>query len=195
MLRQLFAVCAAASVTLVACGGSVPGDLFADSDASADGSTSKTEAGASVLPDGAVVSGPDAGTAPDGSPGTATLTCGTSVCKLPGETCCVRGGSGSSFTYACVTGTTCPNSGGGNGTAALACTGAASCSSGTVCCVSQNNNQTVSACKPTCGGNDAQLCDPSAIPTGCSAQAPCSNKQIGGWQLPPSFGTCGGKGN
>ena len=183
---RLLVLSSVAAVVFVACGGSSPGDLFA-SDASDDGGSTRVSDGATT--------GSDGSAKVDGAvPSDGGLACGATTCKIPlSEICCVAR-AGGSWTFACVAGATCPSTGGGNQPTALKCASAADCSGGTVCCVTQANNQTVSACKTACGNNDAQLCDSAASPTGCAANAPCSSNKIGDWDLPPPFATCGGKG-
>ena len=176
----------------VACGGSAPGDLFTGDGSEDGGSVIPSDGGGTTSADGAITAS-DGSARVDGAAPGASLTCGASSCKIPSETCCVAR-AGGSFTFSCVMGATCPSTGGGNQPTALKCANTASCSGGMVCCVTQANNQTVSACKTACGNNDAQLCDPAASPTGCPATAPCSSNKIGDWQLPPPFATCGGKG-
>lgn len=152
-------------------------------------------------PDGSVVA--DGGAGPDsGKPGgdTAQLACGSTSCNIPGESCCVDRVSNVVFQYTCVAGASCPVVGGGGGGGgdpgtALKCSAAANCPAGTKCCIQQNGGVTSSSCKATCGGNEAQLCDPGAATTGCSAAAPCSSNNIKDWGLPGSFATCGGVGN
>jgi len=183
---RFLALSSVAIVVLVACGGSSPGDLFA-SDASAEASTVLSDGGTSLAADGATVNTKDGA-----APSITTLACGPSACTLPGETCCVARTNGT-FSFSCVTGG-CPSTGGGNRPTALKCASSANCPGGTVCCVVQANNQTVSSCKTSCGNNDAQLCDPTASPTECTANAPCSTNKIGDWDLPSPFATCGGKG-
>jgi hypothetical protein len=87
-----------------------------------------------------------------------------------------------------------PNGNNGD-TVALKCSGAANCPAGSVCCVHQVNNGATSDCKTACGQGEAQLCDPNAAPTGCAAGVNCSSKNISDWSLPPTYATCGGKGN
>jgi hypothetical protein len=178
----------------VACGGSAPGDLFSG-DASEDGGSAIASdgGGTTSAADGAPLGSDGSAKLDSAVPSDGTLACGASSCKIPTETCCVAR-AGGSFTFSCVTGARCPSTGGGNQPTALKCANTADCSGGTVCCVTQANNQTVSACKSACGNNDAQLCDPAASPTGCPASAPCSSDKIGDWQLPSPFATCGGKG-
>jgi|GEM_PF-2098986 len=216
---RVFSVAAVVGL-VAACGGSTVSEIFDPVDASTvapDGAVI-TPDGAVVAPDGAVIP-PDAAVEPDSAvispdgavippdgavitpdgavpPGNspARLACGVFTCAIPGETCCVARGGGGAFTYGCAAGA-CPTTGGGNAPTALKCRGAANCGPGTVCCVTQNNGLTASACKASCGGNDAQLCDPAATPTGCRGGEPCSSNNIGDWRLPANYATCGGKGN
>ena len=136
---------------------------------------------------------------PDAGPGgtTGVITCGSTSCAIPAQTCCVERISNSMTSYGCAT--TCPGldaGGGGGDVTALKCSGQANCAAGTVCCVRQlNNNGAASECKASCDvNNEAQLCDLAAAVSGCTGAA-CSNNQIRDWNLPPTYATCGGKGN
>ncbi len=208
MLRSSLGVFVVVGALLAACGGSTASEIFDPIDASSDVPVATAPDGSVVVPDGSVVvpdgsvvvpdgsAGPDGATTPDAAgPGSSPsrLPCGPFTCNIPGESCCVGRTSGTT-TYACFAGGTCPVATGGN-TTALKCRGAANCGAGTVCCVTQNNTLTTSACNASCGNNDAQLCDPAAVPTGCRAAEPCSSNNIGDWRLPAPYATCGGKGN
>jgi hypothetical protein len=109
-------------------------------------------------------------------------TCGATRCGA--DTCCVAIDGGASCH------TTCPNQ-----SAALACTSSGDCASGLVCCMHKltTNNATVATCVAQCGPNDVQLCSLPSDPT-CNASEPCSSSNIKDWNLPESFGTCGGRG-
>lgn len=190
-------VCAA----LTACGSESSGiDLTAASDASSEGgpSNTTTSGGPGSGNDGGV--GAEGGIDPPGAgPGgdTKSIACGATTCPIPSEACCVSElAAGGNNSFACVVGGTCPRPAGGGVTAALACSGAANCSAGTICCVSDNNGAAASACKPSCGKNEAQLCDPKAGDAGgCTPAAPCSNDNISDWgKLPDTYATCGGQG-
>jgi hypothetical protein len=76
--------------------------------------------------------------------------------------------------------------------AALKCSGAANCASGMVCCIGPNG---ASACAASCTRDQAQLCDPNAMMSGCGDAGACSSMNIGDWGLPRTFATCGGLGN
>jgi hypothetical protein len=116
--------------------------------------------------------------------------CGPSPCAQ-GQTCCVTMAN-STPSYACLAG--CPTGGGGGpSVASLACASAADCAAGYVCCMEQSNGSTQSACASHCGVTQVQLCDPGAD-AGCPLGLPCSTSNIGDWNLPPTFGTCGGRG-
>jgi hypothetical protein len=144
--------------------------------------------------------GSDGGVNPPGAgPGgsTSQLTCGSTSCAIPAETCCVVS-SGSNTSYGCVSGTSCPapDAGAGGDSIALKCSGAANCSPGTVCCVSKQGAVATSACEVTCTASyQAQLCDLNAPSTGCPTSAACSSKNVGDWGLPSTYATCGGMGN
>jgi len=175
-MRLLFVTTAFALLSSSACGG-VP--FVADNDAGSDGGTSR-------------------GGSNDGAPGASTgsLACGTAKCSLSTDVCCVYPARQPppDFTYTC--GNSCapdPNAGGNPVT--LGCTGASACATGQVCCIWSTGSAIAAACKAACIGNDAQLCDPSAAQPGCGGGQACSAVAIADWKLPPSFGTCGGKGN
>jgi hypothetical protein len=185
-----------------------PGDGgLADGASSSGASSSGASSSSGGSSSGSV--GPDGGlNPPDAGPGgtTSQITCGATSCAIATEVCCVsRTNAGTA--YGCATGTTCPGAGGGDGggggggggggdVVALKCSGAANCAPGTVCCVDQTNNGATSACLPSCGQGQAQLCDPTAgTATGCAVNQPCSSNNIGDWGLPRTYATCGGKGN
>lgn len=138
---------------------------------------------------------------PDAGPGgdTTKIACGATSCALATDTCCVSElAAGGNNAYACTTTDAgCPPPAGGGDVVALKCSAQANCPANTVCCVRQTNNGATSECKPACGQNEAQLCDPKALDGGgCTAGNPCSNDNISDWgNLPASFATCGGKGN
>lgn len=191
---------AADSSIVVGADGSADGSLATDGGANADGALVDTGVGTDATrpADDAGVTA-DGGIDPPGAgPGgdTGSISCGATTCLLASETCCITEPAGAGDrAYACVLGSTCPAPNGGD-VVALKCTGAANCAAGTVCCVDQNNDDTTSTCKATCGGNEAQLCDPKAGDAGgCPSSDPCSNKDINDWNLPNTFGTCGGQGN
>lgn len=165
-----------------------------DTSTSANDAASGTDTGT-----GQQDSGGDGGIdPPDAGPGgtTSTIKCGSTTCAIPAQTCCVDTLPGNMTAYGCAT--TCPglDAGGGGGidTAALKCSGQANCAAGTVCCVRQVNNAAASECKASCAGTEAQLCDVNVAASGCNGNT-CSNNNIGDWNLPPSYATCGGKGN
>ncbi len=167
-------------------GGGADGSSTTDAaDASDDGSTT-AEAGGGE----GGINPPDAG--PGGT--TTTIKCGSTTCAIPAQTCCVdRLGAGMT-SYACAT--VCGGVDAGGDTTALKCSGQANCAAGTVCCVEQvGQNGAASQCQVTCTMNQAQLCDSTATVTGCAVGTMCSNNNIGDWNLPPSYATCGGKGN
>lgn len=161
---------------------STGGDAAAGTDAS-DAGTGQPSGG-----DGGI-NPPDAG--PGGS--TSAINCGSTSCSIPSQNCCVDRLGGNQTAYSCAA--TCGGIDAGADTTALKCSGQANCAIGMVCCVRQlGGNAAASECKATCAGNEAQLCDKSALVTGCVGTT-CSNNNIGDWNLPPSYATCGGKGN
>jgi hypothetical protein len=170
--------------------GTNPGTDAATGTDASDAATAQQEAGGG---DGGISTN-DSGTGPGGS--TTILTCGSTTCAIPTQNCCVERIGGGKTAFGCAA--TCPSIDAGADTAALKCSGQANCAAGTVCCVSQAGaNGATSQCQATCTANQAQLCDPKAVPTGCGGDAgnACSNQNIGDWALPQTFGTCGGKGN
>lgn len=182
--------CGALAVGPIACGGAGSTSI---SGAWLDGGTNEGGSG-TVSSNGGAGSGTPGGTV-------STLPCGSTFCSLPGEVCCVSDPVG----YACVAGSTCPApvTGGGNATGAgagtataLSCSGAANCDASTVCCVFEMNRQVFSECMPACPASGAQLCDPSAPSSGCTAATgACSSQNVGDWGLPHTYATCGGVGN
>lgn len=226
-LLPMAIVCAfsAGGLLFVACGGSdgTNTDLVTPDATSPDGDTTQTDGstnndgstdtdggtgdgatgsdGAARGPDGSFVA--DGGADPDGAgPGgnTTTISCGSTTCNIPGESCCVYTPNNPppNFVYACVAGIGCPTPDGGVAEkTALKCSSQANCPVGTVCCVHQQQNTTFSDCQATCQGNNtAQLCDKNAPDGGgCPQNQPCSSNNIGDWNLPSSYATCGGKGN
>jgi hypothetical protein len=139
---------------------------------------------------------------PDAGPGgTATvLACGATTCAIPAEACCVDtvntdGGRGKA--YACAASDAGCGGGGGDSTE-LQCSGAANCPATMVCCVHQTARGAASACQASCTKNQAQLCDKTAMPTGCGGDGGatmCSSNNIGDWGLSAPYATCGGRGN
>lgn len=164
--------------------GTTGNDAATGQDAS-DAGTGQQEAG-----------GGDGGINPaDAGPGgtTSVITCGSTSCSIPAETCCVDRLGGNMTAYGCAA--VCPGIDAGANTTALKCSGQANCAAGTVCCVRQTvGNGAASECKATCGGNEAQLCDLGAAMSGCTGTM-CSNNNVGDWNLPKTYATCGGVGN
>ena len=219
------ALAAAGARTLGACGSDAldlasgddaGADVFAQ-DASFDAPVGDTGADAGDLGDGdggggggdAAADGAfvaDGGSADDAGPGgsASSLPCGSAQCRIPAETCCVSSNPNPppDFFYGCYSGA-CPlDAGAGAGASAgavtsLKCSGAANCAAGTVCCVYENaNKQVVSDCLASCGAGQAQLCDPGAAISGCSAASgACSSANVTDWGLPATYATCGGVGN
>ncbi len=175
--------CGALGAAPIACGGA--------------GSTSTAglvlDASATDGRGGAVVSNGGSGSSVPGGT-TSTLPCGSTLCSLPGEVCCVSDPPA----YVCVAGSACPppgNAAAGNATA-LSCSGAANCPAPNVCCVYEMNRQVLSGCMAACPANGAQLCDPSAVSSGCTAATgACSSQNVSDWGLPQTYATCGGVGN
>lgn len=126
----------------------------------------------------------------DGSVPPVQITCGPQLQCTAAQACCVGQMNGSP-SYSCVNGT-CPID-----QPMLMCAKTADCPMNDVCCVHVQNNTIASACMATCPSTNAwaQLCDPQAMPTGCPMGVMCSNNNIGDWNLPQNFATCGGKGN
>jgi hypothetical protein len=149
----------------------------------------------------------DAGNFQDASPGgdAAVLNCGSESCSLPSQTCCLYD-QGGSFSGGCANGAGgCPPEvdGGDAGLVSLGCEVIANCSgTGQICCITHDTNDgtTKSACmlEATCATithqHRAELCDPSTADAGCGIThpGPCSPTNIGSWDLPGGFGTCGG---
>jgi hypothetical protein len=149
----------------------------------------------------------DAGNFQDASPGgdAAVLNCGGASCNLPEQTCCFYD-QGGDFSGGCANGAGgCPAEpdGGDAGLVSLGCEVTANCpGSGQICCITHDTNDgtTKSGCmlEATCATlthqHRAELCDPSAPDAGCGLThpGPCSSTNIGSWDLPGGFGTCGG---
>jgi len=149
----------------------------------------------------------DAGNFQDASPGgdAAVLNCGSESCSLPSQTCCLYD-QGGDFSGGCANGAGgCPAEadGGDAGLVSLGCEVTANCpGSGQICCITHdtNNGTTKSACmlEATCATvtsqHRAELCDPSTADAGCGLThpGPCSSTNVGSWDLPSGFGTCGG---
>lgn len=206
----LVALCGLVVGTL-ACGSSSSDEVFAAADAGSGSGSDGSSVGTGVDDGGSTaqggdggVKGDDGGTATDASPGgtTTALTCGTTSCSIPAQTCCTTRTAASSFDFFCVNGGTCPTvvtEAGTTKPVALGCSSAANCASGEECCLTSANGGTTSSCKPngTCsggGGDTALLCDPANPTAGCPTGEPCSSKNIAEWRLPNGFGTCGGEG-
>lgn len=213
-------VLAAAALVPFGCGGSESDEIVVDQDGGQDGvaaDTNKPAFDGGGIPDangtdssdsGSLADGQvlDGGTNPtDAGPGgnTTALPCGAvSACPINGARCCVYPTSadgGTSISYACIGASTCPDGVDGGQTATvLGCTGSANCAAAQVCCVKTNDDNeglqsATSVCKASCSNNEAQLCDPAAAAPGCVADAgACSSTSILLWNLPATFGTCGG---
>lgn len=189
----LLGVAAVIGVAQAACGGTESVGLFADADGGSEGGTEAALSNADAA--GTIVS--NGGATANGAPGgtTTQVACGSVTCRIPEESCCVYE-SAQPPQYLCVVGTSCPTvDGGGKGTA-LTCSGAANCPQDRVCCVYElPSKQVASACRVACASNEAQLCDPKAPVSGCSAAAACSSSSVTDWGLPTGYATCGGVGN
>jgi hypothetical protein len=153
--------------------------------------------GSLVFPADAV----DGGSVSEGGP--RSIPCGGATCVVPAQVCCISANANPA-SFACISGSICPvaaaSDSGVPQAAGLACTGAASCPSNQVCCIYEPSgaNQFAAQCLSSCAGTgQAQLCDPTVTPgqSGCPSTAPCSNSNIGDWDLPSTFGTCGGVSN
>ncbi len=216
-----FVVAVGSGIAVWACGSDELGsDLTSQSDggassssSSSSGATSSTSSSGSsgTASDGGSGDAGDGGSSgalggdggvdpPDAGPGgsTTSITCGATSCALPAQQCCASQVPGpGNLGWACVAASDagCPPPPGGGDVTSLKCSAQANCPTNTVCCVRQTNDGAASECKASCTNNEAQLCDPNAVPTGCSQQNACSSKNIGDWGLPNTYATCGGKGN
>ena len=182
-------------------GGAASSSSSSGGGTSSSGATSGSSSGTSGGNDGGGTSsgalGGDGGiNPPDAGPGgdTTKIACGTTFCALANDECCVAELGGGQRSYGCASvDAGCPTNGGD--VAALKCSGQANCPSGMVCCVRQTNAGAASACKATCTGDEAQLCDKNAADAGCPPSDPCSSADIGDWGLSNAYATCGGQGN
>jgi hypothetical protein len=211
MIRHLVSaatVLFGAVVLSVGCGGASPSTITdtgsLDGGGSGDGATTgtATDGGAGTGTGGGNGLLDGGGNGPGGD--TTTIPCGNSACSVATQVCCILTLNNVTVSE-CATGS-CLNldaglgQGGGNGNvAALKCTSQANCAAGSICCVHSSQQGTSSECVVgnSCQ-NGAQLCDPSAMPTGCptnGGRSKCSSDKIGDWGLAPPFATCGGVGN
>jgi hypothetical protein len=175
-----------------------PVDTGTDTGPETDGGADAADDVQLVTDGGGVIT--DAGPGGDG----AVLNCGAASCDLPAQTCCFYPLADAGSLYsACSTGQTCPSltdAGLDAGTAtALACTIQENCSAGTVCCISAPASGTIashcvaaSACASTAGAKSALLCDSTQNDAGCGDAGACSSANVGSWNLPSGFATCGG---
>lgn len=183
---------------------------FADTSTGNDSGQSDTgsggdDASATDAPaDVALVDG--GGTVLDAGPGgdAAVINCGTASCKLPAQTCCFYPLEFPPPPYysACSSGATCPALDAGIDAGAateLKCESQDNCVAGTVCCITAPSSGGIAAhcvapgsCVTTVGTKTAYLCDPTAADAGCADAGVCSSTNIGTWNLPSGFGTCGG---
>ncbi len=197
-------------VGFVACGGAASSTITdtGAGDAGGDGSSASAEGGNGNGNGGGV----DGGGGPGGN--TTSVPCGMATCALATQVCCVVRNNGATI-YQCANGS-CSNpdaglptggngGGGGGNVTSLKCTAQANCAMGSICCIRQGGGGgqggVASECVvgTTCPNNGAQLCDPSAMPTGCPTgggkDTMCSSDNIGDWGLSAPFATCGGVGN
>jgi len=206
--------CAMVLIGFVACGGAGSSAITDTGvglgDAGGDGSSASAEGGNGNGNGNGNGSGVDGG-GPGGN--TTSVPCGTATCSLATQVCCVVRSNGATV-YQCANGS-CSNpdaglptggngGGGGGNVTSLKCTAQANCAMGSICCIRQagggGQGGVASECVvgTTCPGNGAQLCDPSATPTGCPAgggkDTMCSSNNIGDWGLSAPFATCGGVG-
>lgn len=211
-------VLAGSGIAVWACGSDDGAATNANADGGPDGATSSSsgssgstssssgstgEGGTSSSSSGGAPGGDGGTNPPDAGPGgdLTSLTCGATACALPAEQCCVSEvpGPGNSRNYGCITAAGdagCPPLPNGDDVTALKCSSQANCPANTVCCVRETGSgNAASECKPSCGNNEAQLCDPKAASTGCPQQDPCDNDNIDDWGLPRTYATCGGQGN
>jgi hypothetical protein len=151
--------------------------------------------------------GDDAGdsgkTAADSSAPTSSTTelpCGPGLsCTLSSQVCCVNRDQQGNTSYSCVgSGLECI----GPTQTALSCNDSSNCSAGNICCLSDVFTVFAAVCLPSSAcsnpGSQAQLCDPSAKTSDCPADAgpasTCSSQNVGrDWDLPSTYGTCGGQ--
>jgi hypothetical protein len=142
----------------------------------------------------------DGGIVTDAGPGgdAAVLNCGSASCDLPTQSCCFYPNDAGSFYAACSNGQVCPAVDGGGTPTALACTSQANCGAGSMCCLTSPASGTnashcvaPAACASTVGIKSAFLCDPAASDAGCGDAGACGSSNIGSWNLPSGFGTCG----
>jgi hypothetical protein len=157
------------------------------------------------------------GTLTDAAPGGdgAALNCGNETCNLPVQSCCLYplASPPPAFFAACSTGGACPatlppDAGYEAGApTSVGCEVQSNCTGVTVCCLESSTSGSVkSSCRAagSCVGSDAGvdgatglsvalLCDPSlGGDAGCGEAGACSGANIGTWNLPSGFGTCGG---
>lgn len=169
-----------------------------DSASDSPSSVDAADAGdATIATDGGAIT--DSGPGGDG----AAISCGSATCNLPAQTCCVYKEVSPPFVVGCSNGTNCPApppDAGDGGVVSLGCELGANCNGSAVCCIEHNTNTgtIVSACKSSCAGSatvvSAEMCDPTAADAGCAQDAgACSSTNIGTWNLPNGFATCGGK--
>ena len=173
-------------------GGGGPADASGATDAGVPGPDGSP--GPRPGKDGSVQGGDGAVARSDGGAPVPTGACGNLSCAAV-EVCCVYtpGADGGAADYACALPLTCPAAGSGQQRAELACTSTADCAP-IVCCIQRlTTGDDRSRCAATCTGNEVQFCDPGAADAGCPASAPCSTNNIADWNLPPTFGTCGGR--
>lgn len=130
----------------------------------------------------------DSGPTPDGpittsdggsTPG--TIQCGTNVCNVPAQQCCVRfqadGGADGGFglTRTCTAPNGCQNG------AVTSCDEKADCPNNQVCCVQFGGNSITASCQNNCGNQGVQLCKTTAECTndgGVCTQYTCANNPV-----------------
>lgn len=187
----------ASTLLAVACGGSDVTPLTdggtADGPAATLDGGGGNDGGTTPNPDGGG-NGNDAGTgggdaaAGDGGVSPLAIACGPQLTCTAQQTCCV--GQGPTFT--------CSNAPCAQNQTSLKCAKTSDCPNGNVCCAHINGQKQVSSqCLAACPNtnDDAQLCSNADMPTGCAMNVACSGNNIGDWNLPNGFATCGGKKN
>jgi hypothetical protein len=147
-----------------------------DSGASADASVAHDAAPLPPppMPGDSGSNGQDSATGQDSAPPSETgIPCGNKTCDPGSKVCCVTSDNNGDQTFACESANDCDNSGG----LSVPCASGADCISagspaGTVCCVSEGNNQESS---PT---------------VACVSAAACLDPQTQAWMCDPSDPAC-----
>jgi hypothetical protein len=131
---------------------------------------------------------PDAGGGPGGNG--AALPCGTATCALPAEACCIYRDDKDKFAYACAMAMCPPRK--DRSVRTFRCSGQGNCAAGERCCLVKVEDSVYDArCSTASSCSLAQLCDPSAGDAGCPSGDVCAGANIGSWDLPRGYATCG----